>query len=324
MNTGKYIIIALACLFTFSFAGDFAKTFLRVPPDAASRSIGGANLALPIGAFDLFVNPALLIEKQQKELQFSNLIDINANRYFSAALSIPVSSQSQLGVGLVSRNFSDQVLLRQDNLTIREKIDSQFGVVVSYARKFRKVSLGVSSKYFNWQNSSNTYGQGGTAIGLDFGGVYQVSPGLGVGATYQQVLQFRSESSPGSFPKGLLSIGVAWSPVYLPRNYLKLLFSVNQFRGESRRLNAGVMFTPVAQKGNLLNFTLRAGAGNFSLTGNSDFSALPFEPDEIRRFTVGAGIGVRAAAGLKIIFDYCYQIQEYVSRQHIITTRIQF
>lgn len=192
-----------------------SEAFLRVPPDAVSRSIAGASLAYPIGAVDLFVNPALLSQHRRQELQFSNMIDLLSTRYLSSAYSVAIGERHAIGVGLAGLNV-------------------------------------------------------------------------------------------------------------VAEDFFLFLFSLDRYENEPVQMNAGVVVTPVTNQLSLKNFSLRAGLGNFDPGAQTENNISDYLRDSAPTFSIGAGLGMNMGTNWEIDLDYCFQIIEFITNQHIITTRIRF
>lgn len=323
MNIGKYVILAICGLYSILWGEDFAKSFLRIPPDAVSRAIGGFNQAYSIGAVDLFINPALLSQHTQRELQFSNIIDLLSNQYASLAFSMPLGEGDHIGVGLVGRLNPNPQENGTNGVNIRNYDHYQFAMVVGYSRNLFPFSIGTNIKYFQMGYDGGELYNTASAFGLDLGAHY-LNEAFRVGFIYQTPFEIQWNDNKREPMPGRMGLGLAWTPSYVSENFLRILLSADRFANEPFQMNFGIILTPVLNKLGLKNFSLRSGVGNFDLDSHSQTSVLDNLIDSAPILTIGAGLGIDTGADWGINLDYCFQVKEYITNQHIITTRISF
>lgn len=302
----------------------YSEPFLRLPSDAVSRSVGGPNPAYPIGAVDLLINPALLSQHTQKELQFSNMIDLLSKQYLSIAYSTSINNRDYIGIGLTALDNSPVQAPTIRNAQIRETQRYQFGLIVAYARRFFPFSLGISMKYYRIGVDRDERLETASALGVDLGFSYPVNKALSFGFIYQSPFFLRWKEGVREKAPGKIGIGLAWTPSFISENFFQILLGADRYQGEPFQVNAGVAITPVTDRLGLKNFSLRAGLGNFDLDTRSNNSIADYLSDSAPTFTIGAGLGINTGLNWGVSLDYCFQIEEYITNRHIITTRLRF
>lgn len=321
---GKYVIFVLCSFYSIAIGEDFAKSFLRISPDAVSRSIGGFNQAYSIGAIDLFINPALLSQHTKKELQFSNIIDLLSNQYASFAFSTPLGNTGHVGFGLVGRMNSNLPENGTKGVNIRNYNHYQFAMIIGYSRNLSPFSIGMNIKYFRLGYDEGEFYKAASAVGLDLGIHYILSKAFSIGFNYQTPVKLRWDNNARQPAPGRMGLGITWMPSYISDNFLRILLSSDQFVNEPIQINFGIILTPVMNKLGLKSFTLRSGIGNFDLDSHDKTSVLDNLTDSAPVLTIGAGLGIDTGTDWGINLDYCFQVKEYITNQHIITTRIRF
>ncbi len=325
MITVKYLMLGVCCLISIAFGEDFAKSFLRVPPDAVSRSIGGFNQAYSIGAVDLFINPALLSQHTRKELQFSNIIDLKSNQYASFALSLPVGNNNNIGVGLVGRlNPTPEDQNGSEIVKIRNYNDYQFAIVLGYSRTLYPFSIGANLKYYRMGYDAGKFYNTSRATGIGLGFYYTLNKALRIGFIFQNSFKLNWENDYSESNPGRVGLGVVWNPTYVSENFIKFLFSIDRFENEPVQMNIGIVLSPLLDRFGVKDFSIRAGMGNFNPENQNRPTVYDKIIDTAPIISIGAGVGISTASNLGISLDYCFQIKEYISNQHIITTRLRF
>lgn len=324
MKALRLWIILLCGFGNIVLANIYTESFLRLSPDAVSRSLGGPNPAYSIGAVDLFINPALLSQHSLKELQFSNTIDLLSNRYMSIAYSTPVKGRDNIGIGLLGLDTSPVQESIPGNVRIRKTQHYQFGLIVAYARSLFPFSLGASIKYFRIGAERDERLETASALGVELGFRYAATETLSFGLIYQSPFYLGWEEGVREKAPGKIGMGLAWTPDFISENFFQILLSTDRYQDEPFQVNAGVAITPVTKRLGLKNFSLRAGMGNFDLDTRSDNSIANYLTDSAPTFTIGAGLGIDTGLNRGISLDYCFQIEEYITNRHIITTRLRF
>jgi hypothetical protein len=324
MKAVSLLILLLFSIGDIVIADVYDKTFFRIAPDAVSRSIGGPNQAYSIGAVDLFINPALLSQHSRRELQFSNMIDLLSNRYMSVAYSTHINHRDRIGIGLIGLDNSTPGDSKNKNVPIKESQQYQYGLIIGYSRNLFPFSLGVSIKYFRMRDDLGERWETASALGVDLGFRYILNPALSVGFIYQSPFYLQWENDIHEKVSGKIGMGIAWTPAIVSENFLQILLSADRFENESLQANVGVVITPVTDKLGLKNFSLRAGMGNFDLKSRGGSAIPDYLRDSASTFTVGAGLGIDTGGSWGLDLDYCFQIVEYITSKHIITTRISF
>ncbi len=324
MNLGTQIILEVFIFFTLSFGDDFTKTFLRVPLDAVSRSIGGSNQAYPIGAIDLFINPALLGQHQQNQLQFSNIINLLSTEYGSVAFSAPVGKKDHIGVGFIGRLNSIASESQTATVKLKEYGHYQFVGVAGYSHSFDPFVIGVNLKYFQMGYDGGQYYMTGNGVSVNAGLFYSLNQFVQIGFTMESPFKIYWNDDYRESAPGRIGLGVAWSPAPKSNDFIRFLLSVERFANEPIQTNLGIVLKPLINNLGLRDFRMRAGLGNITSDLQQPRDILDLATDSAPAVTVGMGIGFNAGATWQVKIDYCFQIIEFVSNQHIVTTRISF
>ncbi|MCK6619699.1 MAG: hypothetical protein HUU32_04660 [Calditrichaceae bacterium] len=305
-------------------AGVYDGAFFRIPSDAVSRSVGGPNPAYPIGAVDLLINPALLSRHTQKELQFSNMIDLLSKQYISFAFSAPLNNKNHIGIGVTGLDNSTPGESKSKNVRRKESQQYQFGLIIGYSRNLFPFSLGASIKYFRMRDDRGERWKSTSALGYELGFSYAINPALSAGFIYQSPFYLQWKNGILVKASGKIGMGIAWTPAVISENFLQILLSADRFDNEPLQANVGVVVTPITDKLGLKDFSLRGGIGNFDLKSWGGNAIPNYLRDSASTFTVGAGLGLDTAGNWGIDLDYCFQLVEYITNSHIITTRIRF
>ncbi len=324
MNIVIKTILGIFIFSALSFGDDFTKTFLRVPLDAVSRSVGGSNQAYPIGAIDLFINPALLGQHQKNQLQFSNVINLLSTQYGSAAFSVSVGKKDRIGFGFIGRLNSNTPEDQTAEVKLREYEHYQFVGVAGYSHNFDPVSIGINLKYFQMGYDGGRFYMTGTALSVNVGLFYYLNQSIQIGFAIESPFKIYWDNDFSESAPGRIGLGVVWSPTYDSNNFARLLFSLERFSGEPFRMNLGIVLKPFVNNLGLKDFSMRAGLGNITSDLQQSPSVLDLATDSALAFTIGMGIGLNTGSTWQVRVDYCFQIIEYVSSQHIVTTRISF
>jgi hypothetical protein len=322
----KIEIITFVVLLWFSgfgFGEDFTRLFLHLPPDAVSQSIGGANPAYAIGAVDIFFNPALLSEHLSKSMQFSNIIDLRGLQYSSIALAMSLSERNFIGIGLENQLNSDPPKSDRENVAITLIEPTQYALFLAYARNFNSWSVGTTFQYYQMRYRRNSIAISDKIVMINLGGYYALSPDFQAGFTVQMPV-WAEEIPPKIAPSGKLAFGVLWKPFISEQFPIQMALSVNRRDNSPLKLSGGVIYTPAvnALKGSSISF--RAGIGDLEFNGQTAPKQTVNSLEEPPFFTIGAGFGFDTSEKWGINIDYCFQVKEYISNKHIVTTRIRF
>ncbi len=324
MNRVGTLLLLFLSMVNITHGDILTESFFRLPPDAVSRSVGGANQAYSVGAADLFINPALLSQHTRSEMQFSNMINLLSKQYMSVAYSAPVNSSDHVGIGLIGLDNSLTEQSADKNVHLRQVPLYQYGLVISYSRSIASLSVGASVKYFGLGEEHDESFETTSGFGVDLGFSYTMNTTTRIGFVYQSPFNIRWNSYPGEFIPGRMGISAVWTPAYFTEQCLQFLFGMDRYEDEPPQMNVGIAINAIHDKLGMKNFSIRAGLGNFELNSKSENGLLEYLNDSAPIVTVGAGLGIKT--GLEWIFhlDYCFQIKEYISNKHIVTTRIEF
>ena len=136
MKTALYLIVALLVIDKNGLGKDHVTTFSSVSPNAISRSIGGPNPAYSVGASNIFINPALLGKLPEKQFQISNVVHSGFLQYIIGALSIPVSGDDDIGLGMFWASLPDAQEFNQGGFLGGTSDNYRLGVMFGYSRAF--------------------------------------------------------------------------------------------------------------------------------------------------------------------------------------------
>lgn len=324
MKTALSLIMALLCLQAGVFGKDYASTFLRLSPDAISRSIGGPNQANSVGADDIFINPALLSKHAGRELQFSSIIHSDFFQYVNGAFSLPITRADHVGFGLLWANVPDIQEFEIDGLNTGDYDNYQFAILVGYSRSLSLFSIGANIKYLQLGFSNSEPENIANAVGFDIGVHYIIRKTLKFGFIFQNVFDIEWESKDRRSIPRRIGLAAAWAPTLFAKDFLQILSGLMQLEAEPLQLNIGMIVTLFQNKTGLHDLNVRFGYGNYELTSPSQTSDFENLTEWERNFRVGVGLHMGFSKNLDLGLDYCFQIEKDLDNQHIITTSLSF
>ncbi|MFQ5583706.1 MAG: hypothetical protein ACE5GL_04660, partial [Calditrichia bacterium] len=303
MKIGKLTLMAV-CFFYTTLAGsdnnylrkELTKSFFRLPPDAVSHSIGGFNQAFSIGAVDLFINPALLSRHTKKQIQFSNIIDLFSNKFASLAFSMPLGRANNIGIALVGRMNPELSEEKDMEIKVRNNEQYQFEVLAGYSRNFFPFSLGMNVKYFQLRYFDDGFFKNGSVTGIDFGFHYYLNREMSFGFMYQTPLAIKWDDNSREPIPGRFGLGINWMPSYVSENFLRVLFSLEQFGDEPVQMNFGIVLMPGFDNKGLKNLAFRVGLGNIQPGFQNKTSLVDYISDTAPVVTVGTGIKLNSGS----------------------------
>jgi long-subunit fatty acid transport protein len=259
MNTIILLMMAVVWLFSIAFAEDYATTFLRVSPDAISRSIGGPNQAYLVGAADIFINPALMSQHNQKRLQFSSIIESDLLQYVNSTFSMPLYKVDHIGVGILWMNIPDIQEIYDNHLYAGEFDSYQFVIAVGYSRNISQFSVGSTIKYLRIGFSSKEINNPSNSLGVDFGLHYTFKKMFRFGFIYQNFFEINRKNTNSDLSPRKIGVGVSLEPPFVSKDFLKVLLSLYQIEDEPVQMNIVLILTPITNKVGLNSFSVRAG-----------------------------------------------------------------
>jgi len=324
MRTAIFLITALLAPHAGAFGKDYATTFLRLSPDAVSRSIGGPNQAYSVGAADIFINPALLSKHAGRELQFSSIIHSDFFQYINGAFSLPITRTDHIGVGLLWANVPDVQEFGVNGLNASEYDSYQFAVLVGYSRNLSPFSIGANVKYLRLGFNNSEPGNNANAAGFDIGLHYTLKNTLKFGFIFQNTFEIQWENQVHSTIPWRMGLAVAWAPALFTKDFLQILSGLVQLEEEPLKLNIGLIVTLFQNKTLLHDLNVRLGYGNFELISQKQTSDFEDLTEWERNFRVGAGLHIGISKSFDLGVDYCFQIERELDNQHIITTSLSF
>lgn len=324
MKTAGLFLASLICLYSIAAGKDFSDTFLRLSPDAISRSIGGPNQAYSVGAADIFINPALLNQHAGRELQFSSIIHSDFFQYVNGAFSLPLTRADHIGVGLLWANVPGIQEFGVDGLNTSEYDNYQFAVLVGYSRNLSPFSVGANLKYLRLGFSNSESGSTANAVGFDVGLHYIFKKILKFGFIFQNSFDIEWENQVRSAIPWRMGLAVAWRPTFFSKDFLEVLSGLERLEGEPLQMNIGMIITLFQNKTGLHDLNVRVGYGNYELTSQKQTSDFEDLTEWERNFRVGVGLHIGISKNFDLGVDYCFQIEKDLDNQHIITTSLSF
>ncbi|RMG66874.1 MAG: hypothetical protein D6715_05875 [Calditrichaeota bacterium] len=215
--------------------------FLRVVPDAAGAGLGGASQALPLGATDLFTNPALLdLNRGSVQVALSNLIEYNLFQYGALAVSFPLGQMGTAGVGLVGLNYPD--LARYDQVGQLMGTFNQYNValLLAFSRQMLPFSVGAGLRVVQMGFGGLEGGNTGRGFSLDLGFYFTPRQSLKMGLSLHTGYAISWRGGYQEAVPRQLQLGFLWQPPLLGQRLIGFVWGIDQVRDEPARLNAGV------------------------------------------------------------------------------------
>jgi hypothetical protein len=173
--------------------------------NARSLGFGSANVAIADDPLGVMWNPAGLSFMNQNELRFENARLFGETSLNSIGFAVPGSRWPSLGVSMVSLSSGDFERTNDVNDPLGTFKEGETAWLLSASKAFTpKLAIGMNVKLV--QQSVESFSANGT--GVDLGALYQVAPGLKLGASMMNVggptLQLRdvAESYPSQFRGG--------------------------------------------------------------------------------------------------------------------------
>ena len=293
---------------------------LRFPLDALSRSTGGVNPALSVGAGDVFINPGIAKPSSRPELQITTTIDLLAHEYLSMAYTRPLGRRGRFGIALVNRMAGDLERSPAPNVFVRRVGATQRGVALSYGIAVARVSMGVALRTSRYPEAHTPSREEMTATAIDLGMQYRPTANLTLGATLHGPgwFQKRSHDDAG------IALGLNWAPRFVSDGLLRILVSGDRHASEPWQFNLGTVVTPLGGASGGKSLSFRAGVGNLDVDGRTTNSVYDYLHDTAPTLTFGTGLTVPLGNEWSLALDYCVQLVEYVSSRHVVTTRLRF
>lgn len=306
-------------------AKDFQSvTHLPISTDAVSHATGGANPAFSVGSADLFINPALLGLHDRRELQFSNSVDLVSHRFISLAYAFPLSPGDHLAIGLQGLTRPGHGIYRSQENRIINLDDYRLVALVGYSRNLSRLSLGASLQYGREEIYRRSRYFISNWIKMNLGLWYRMKSSFRIGITWYNVGHLDGGKASLRSSAANIRVGLYYAFPSEKSERVELLFSLNGDDRDVVRANAGLVVTPLTNPMGFPTFKIRAGLGNVRF-GNrqppSDWESFLLDRPTL---SLGAGIGINLSDDWQLEIDYCFQVIEYVSDQHSISTRLTF
>jgi len=173
--------------------------------NARALGFGSANVAIADDPLGVMWNPAGLSFMNQNELRFENARLFGETSLNSFGFAVPGSRWPSLGVSMVSLSSGEFERTNDVNDPLGSFKEGETAWLLSASKAFTpKLAIGMNVKLV--QQTVESFSANGT--GVDLGALYQVTPGLKLGASMMNVggptLQLRdvAESYPSQFRGG--------------------------------------------------------------------------------------------------------------------------
>jgi hypothetical protein len=148
--------------------------------NARSLGFGSANVAIADDPLGVMWNPAGLSFMNQNEVRFENARLFGETSLNSVGFAVPGSRWPSFGVAMVSLSSGDFERTNDVNDPLGSFKEGETAWLLSASKALSpKLALGVNVKVI--QQTVESFSAGGT--GFDMGALYQVTPGLKLGAS---------------------------------------------------------------------------------------------------------------------------------------------
>ncbi|OGR81596.1 MAG: hypothetical protein A2X32_03485 [Elusimicrobia bacterium GWC2_64_44] len=181
-------------------AGTSGASFLRVGWGARPAAMGEAFTAAADDVDAVYWNPAGLNYVKRLQQTFGHNSWLEGTNFEHAAFALRRSTASVLGVGIAYLNTGDIERGNKYGYTEGYYSAADMSVLLSYARRLKKIHTGVTLKVVQERIESSE----AKAFAADAGAIYEFSPKLRLGATLKNLgtgLTLTKEAAP--LPMGL-------------------------------------------------------------------------------------------------------------------------
>jgi hypothetical protein len=152
--------------------------------NARALGFGSANVALADDPLGVMWNPAGLSFMNQNEVRFENAHLFGETSLNSLGLAVPGSRWPSFGVSMVSLNSGDFERTNDVNDPLGTFKEGETAWLLSASKAFSpRLAVGMNVKLV--QQTVEAFSANGT--GVDLGALYQIVPGLKLGASYMNV-----------------------------------------------------------------------------------------------------------------------------------------
>ena len=152
--------------------------------NARALGFGSANVAIADDPLGVMWNPAGLSFMNQNEIRFENARLFGESSLNSVGFAVPGSRWPSLGVAMVSLSSGDFERTNDVNDPLGTFKEGETAWLLSASKAFSpKLAVGMNVKVV--QQTVESFSAGGT--GVDLGAMYQVTPGLKLGASYMNL-----------------------------------------------------------------------------------------------------------------------------------------
>ncbi|MBV7533837.1 type IX secretion system outer membrane channel protein PorV [Chitinophaga sp. sic0106] len=344
MQKQSYLILLVCMLYAPSLLmaqktgqrpPDIGASFLLVNPDARSSGAGNAPTGLTPDVNALFSNAAKIVFAGDWGVSANyapwmwELNNSESNMAYVAAFKNFGQDQNQ-GIGISMKYFNyGSMTFRDDNGTVLQDYNPrEFAIDGSYARKLgQRTSLAISLRYIRSQLGEGNYNglqqKPASAVGGDIGFYYQnTADNLDFGNRYSfgvsitnigTKLSYTDDKDRKSFLPMNLRIGGGYAFVNTDYNTFTLTLEVNKLLVPTPPIYA------LDSNGLMTNQILKGKDPNRGVV-ESIFSSFGDAPDgfqeELREFTIGAGVEYSYKQTLFLRAGYFYEHPNKGYRQH--------
>ena len=218
MKLAAGILCTLPLIVFSQIGGEIAYQSLAVANNARSAALGGNTISLADGDISQFFgNPAALDSVASGDVFF----DVNPffadATFYSFAYSFRIGGIQNLAAGLHYLNFGSFELIDDRGNELGSFSAADYTAFLSMAHQMGPFTFGTSLKYLN--NTVASYAR--SAIALDFGGVFRVSPGWTIAMVFENMgVQVTSDAalSKAKLPFDV-RLGTSFKPKHMPLRF---------------------------------------------------------------------------------------------------------
>lgn len=185
----KYCLVLLLSLFigsiSYSQLAGTAGTFFRLGFGARGMAMGNALTSVKTGELPGYYNPASAscVSQSSAAISFGILsLDRSLN---TAYYSLPIDTTAGIAFGIINTGVNAIDGRDADGVHTEEYSVSENQFSLSFGKRFKKLSLGITSKIYYYRLFKNL---SSTAVGIDIGALFQITPRLTAGFVIKDLL----------------------------------------------------------------------------------------------------------------------------------------
>ncbi|NOX37031.1 MAG: hypothetical protein GXO78_05785 [Calditrichaeota bacterium] len=316
MGIGLMLIVPLAAI--------SPGYLLELSPDASSLALAGATQALPSGALDIFINPALIEQDGGLRLALSNFVEYRNYQYMALGVTFPFRKYGTMGVGILGLHVPGIQQYDALGMYLGEFSHYNAAVFLSFARKILPWRFGVNLKFLRSGFLGLSKNRAGNGVGMDLGVHYAVYPGVQLGVVYRLAFRvFWGDGYSETIPKSL-NLALYWSPKLLGSRFLGSVLGIQQVKGEPAKLNLGIRLAPFRDENKLERLVIYGGMGTVNIeTRNLQIDLADYSRAE-GVYSTGITLKVGTPGAFVFVLDYCFWWHRVLGNRHLLTTKLEF